>query len=115
MSPKMNTSNLLIVSWSVGIDGELQTGHVGPSEKHVGAGLHQRVELQVGVLGQKAIDQRAVLGPQRPLDVQHVHPRLDDRGHDRSLIVLHDLLFGHRRNADRVGVAAFDGGAKLEA
>ena len=52
--------------------------------------------------------------PQRPLDVQHVHPRLDDRRHGRSLIVLQDLLFGHRRHADRVGVAALDRGAKLE-
>ncbi len=94
---------------------EPQIAHVGAPQEDVRPGLHQRAELQVGILGQKAIDQCAVLGPQGALDVQHANARLGDRCHGRPLVVLDDLLAFDRLDADGVGVAALGGRAKLEA
>ena len=41
---------------------ESQVAHVRASQKHVRPGLHQRTELHIGILGEKAIDQGAVFG-----------------------------------------------------
>ena len=114
MSPKMNTSNLSIVSWSAGMAANRKSRHVRPPQEDVRPGLHQGAELQVGVLGQKAIHQRAVLGPQRAFDIQHADARLGDGRDGRTLVVLDDFLALDRRHADRVGVPAFHRGPKLE-
>ena len=98
----------------VGNGRQLEPFDVRAFEEHVGPRLHQGEELQVGVLGQKAIDQCPVLRPQGPFEIQHVNARLDDQRGRRALIILDDLFFWHGRNADGVGVPAFEGGAKIE-
>ena len=93
---------------------ELEIVHVRAFEEHVRPGLHQGVELEVGVFRQKPIDQRAVFRPQGAFEVQHLDARLDHQRNRRPLVVFDDFLFGQRRDFDRISVLALHRGAKIE-
>ena len=69
MSPKMKTSKLVDRLLVLRDGRQPQIAHVRPPQEDVRPGLYQRTELQIGVFGEEAIDQRAVLGPQGSLDV----------------------------------------------
>ena len=93
---------------------QFQALHVGPLDEHVRAGLDQGTEFEVGVPGEEPLRDRPVLGPQRPLEVEHPDLAIDDQDHGGPMVVLGDLLFGYRRYADRVGVPSLDGGHELK-
>ncbi len=76
--------------------------------------MDQRAEFEVGIFGQKAIDQRAVLGPQRALDVKDADAGLDHQRGRRTPVVLDDPLSLDRLDPEGVFVAALCRGAKIE-
>jgi len=93
---------------------QLQALHVGPLDEHIRPGLDQGTEFEVGIPGEEPLHDRPVLGPQRPLEVEHPDLAIDDLDHGGPMVVLGDLLFGYRRYADCVGVSSLDGGHELK-
>ena len=94
MSPKMNTSNLSIVSWSVGMAASFRSVMFVRCRNTLGRVCTSAQNSRSGSLARKRSTNAPYSARNVPSMYKHVDARLDDRRHGRPLVVLHDLLFG---------------------